>query len=66
MTVADVLKIVVLPVLTLATCLGMLYVSWLLVKSPHPFAAVPCVLLAAVSGYFSFLDARKIYGLLTK
>lgn len=66
MTFVDVLKNAVLPVLTLATCLGMLYVSWLLFKSSEPFGAIPCLLLALVSGYFSFLDARKIYGLLTK
>jgi hypothetical protein len=66
MTFADVLKNVVLPILTLLTCLGMLYVSWLFVRSPEPFGAVPCLMLACVSGFFSFLDARKIYRLLSK
>jgi hypothetical protein len=66
MSFVDVLKNVVLPVLTLATCLGMLYVSWLLVRSPQPFSALPCLLLAFVNGYFSYLDVRKIYNLFSK
>ncbi len=66
MTFTDVLKNVVLPAMTLATTLAMVYVSWLLIKSPQPFGAVPCVFIALVTGYFNYLDARKIYGLLKK
>lgn len=66
MSLVDVLKNVVLPVLTLATTVAMLYVSWLLAQSPQPFGAVPCMLIALVTGYFNYLDARKIYGLLSK
>jgi hypothetical protein len=61
MSLTDILRYVVLPLLTLASLVGMVYVAILLLGSEKPFAAVPCILLAGVIGFFSYLDARKIY-----
>ena len=65
MSLVDVLKLVVLPLMTLASLVGMVYVTYLLLGSEQPLASIPCILLAGVLGFFSFLDARKIYTKLT-
>jgi len=59
-SLTDILRYVVLPLFTFASLIGMVCVTVLLLGSEHPAGAIPCVLLALVLGFFSFLDVRKI------
>ncbi len=65
MSLTDILRYVVLPLFTLASLIGMVWATVALLGSEQPLAAIPCVLLAGVLGFFSFLDVRKIYTKLT-
>lgn len=58
--IANILRYIIQPLLTLACLVGMIYATVFLLGSDQPLASIPCIALAIVMGFFSFLDVKKI------